>query len=191
MADRGARTPEVSGPVTLARGTWADAEALIGKVIARTEGVDCVTAADIRRRLEALCWDEPLHYDDDLARRHGYRAAVSPVTMARAWAMPAYWSPGEPRIGSEQLTTPLAAAAVPGEGDTMIATAVRTRYGAAVHPGDRISSSAVLRSVTQKRTRLGPGAFIVVETTYSNQDGETVAVESTTLFRYRSEVGKV
>lgn len=169
---------------TLAPGTWEQAEGLIGETIATLEGADPVSLADIRRKLEVIGLDCPLHYDEAVARAHGYRTVVAPVSMARVGCMPAYWRPGEPRVGDEPMTTPIPATSVPGEGSTMIATKVRMEYVAPVHPGDRISSTAVLRSVTRKTTRVGTGAFIVVESTYRNQHGETVAVESATLFRY-------
>ena len=59
-------------------------------------GVDAVTRNDIRRKLEVYCFDCPLHYDDAIARAHGYRGVVAPVALTPLWAMPAYWSPGEP-----------------------------------------------------------------------------------------------
>lgn len=187
MADRWARAAGVSGASNLAQGTWADAEALVGSVIARYEGADAVSVGDIRRQLEVLGWDCELHQDDDAARAHGYDGMVSPVSMTRVWAMPAYWQPGQARVEDEVLTTPLAAASVPGEGDVMIATGIRMQYEAPMYPGDRIFATAVLRSVTRKTTRVGPGAFIVVETTYANQDEQVVAIETTTLLRYQPQ----
>jgi acyl dehydratase len=171
----------------LAPGTWDHAEAMVGSTIATQSGADAVSAGDIRRKLEVIGWDCPLHYDEACARRHGYDTIVSPVSMARVWAMPAYWSPGEPMLGVEPLSTPIPAAGVPGEGDTMIATGVRTEHLAPIYPGDRISAAAVLRSVTRKHTRLGPGAFLVVETTYSNQHGEAVSIETVTLLRFQQQ----
>jgi acyl dehydratase len=175
----------MTGAANLAQGTWEDAEALVGTTIAVTEGADPVSVADGRRKLEVLGFDCPLHYDEDCARRHGHDTVISPVSMVRVWAMPAYWRPGEDRIAAEPMTTPIAAAAVPGEGDTMIATGLRLEHHAPLHPGDRVSASAVLKSVTRKTTRVGPGAFLVVETTYRNQRDEVVTVETATLLRYR------
>lgn len=171
----------------LARGTWEQAEAMVGSTIATMSGADAVSAGDIRRKLEVIGLDCRLHYDEDCAREHGYETIVSPVSMARVWAMPAYWSPGEPMLGEEPMSTPIPATGVPGEGDTMIATGVRTEHLAPIYPGDRISSAAVLRSVTRKRTSVGPGAFLVVETTYSNQHGEAVSIETVTLLRYQQQ----
>jgi 3-methylfumaryl-CoA hydratase len=177
----------MAGVSNLTPGTWADAEAMVGAVIATLEGADAVSAGDIRRKLEVIGWDCPLHTDEACAREHGYRSIVSPVSMARVWAMPAYWSPGQPSLGVEPMSTPIPATDVPGEGDTMIATGVRTEHLAPIHPGDRISATAVLRSVTRKNTRVGPGAFLVVETTYTNQRGEKVSVETVTLLRFQQQ----
>jgi acyl dehydratase len=179
----------MTGPTNLAQGTWDEAEALIGTTLATWRGADPVSAADMRRKLEVLGWDCPLHYDDVCARQHGYEGIVSPVSMARVWAMSAYWASGQPRIGGEVVNTPIAAAGVPGEGDVMIATGVSMEYLEPAYAGDRISARAVLRSVTRKTTRVGSGAFLVVETTFSNQRGEVVAVETATVFRYRERAG--
>jgi acyl dehydratase len=181
------RSSPVSSVANLAAGTWDQAEALVGSTVSVQSGADAVSAADIRRKLEVIGWDCPLHYDEECARRHGYNTIVSLVSMARVWAMPAYWSPGEPTLGVEPMSTPIPAAGVPGEGDTMIATGVRTEHLAPIYPGDRICATAVLRSVTRKSTSVGPGAFLVVETTYSNQRGETVSIETVTLLRFQQQ----
>ena len=60
--------------------------------------VDEVTRSDIRRKLEVYCFDCPLHYDESVARAHGYRTIIAPAALTPLWAMPAYWSPGEPTI---------------------------------------------------------------------------------------------
>lgn len=174
----------MAGVSNLASGTWADAEAMVGRTIATLEGADAVSLADIRRKLEVLGFDCGLHTDEACARSHGLKTVVSPVSMARVWAMPPYWARGRPSPSAAQMSTPIPATMVPGEGDTLIATRVRVEYLAPMYPGDRIHATAVLRSVTRKTTRIGPGAFFVVETTYVNQDGDTVAVESATLLRY-------
>jgi acyl dehydratase len=175
----------MAGVSNLASGTWEQAESMIGSAIATLSGPDRVSVGDMRRKLEVIGWDCPLHYDEQCARAHGYEAVVSPVSMTRVWAIPAYWSPGGAAPGAEPMTTPTPAAGVPGEGDTLIATNVRTEYLAPIYPGDRISATAVLRSVERKRTRLGPGAFLVVRTTYANQRAETVAIETVTLLRFQ------
>jgi hypothetical protein len=38
--------------------------------------------------------------------------------------------------------------------------------------------------VTRKKTSIGDGAFIVVESTYTKSTGEVVAIDRITLYRY-------
>lgn len=171
----------------LKHGSWDDARALIGTTLAVVDGADAVTAGDIRRKLEAIGWDCPLHTDPGLAREYGYADVVSPVSMVRVWAMPAYWMPGDPRIETEAMSTPIPGSEVPGVGDTLIATNARIEHHRPIYPGDRIRGTARLTGVSEKRTRLGPGAFITIETRYTNQRDDLVSVETVTLLRYQQE----
>jgi uncharacterized protein len=175
-------------PTNLRHGTWEEAEAMIGQVISVQRGADAVSAADIRRKLEVIGWDEPIHTDEEAARRHGHRAIVSPGSMLRTWVTPAYWSPGDPPLGDQQLVPPIALAAVPAPVPKLFATDTSTRHLAPVYVGDRITATARLTSVTRKRTSVGDGAFMIIETTYTNQDGDVVAVESLTAFRFGDDV---
>jgi hypothetical protein len=167
-------------------GTWGDAECWVGRELTQFTGADEVTVADIRRRLEVLAWDCPLHYDEKIARDHGYRAIVAPTTMLMTWSIPPYWEPGDPRpqLNDPALIPPLAVCKIPAPGECMIATSSETEYFEPVYPGDRITATSVLLGITRKRLSLGPGAFFLVETTYVKQTGEVVGIERTTFFRY-------
>lgn len=172
----------------LAQGTWEDAEAMVGRTLLKVEGADPVSRVDIRRKLEAMNFASPVHEDEAAARAAGYRDVISPVAMTRVWATPAYWTPGDEPTGGRDLFPPVAATVVPAPGDRLFGTRTRTRYLKPMHPGDRITCTAVLQSVTRKKISVGAGAFMAVETTYENQDGETVAVEELTVFRLDDEV---
>jgi 3-methylfumaryl-CoA hydratase len=145
--------------------------------------------SDIRRKLEVIGFHSSLHDDEAFARAHGYETIVSPVSMVRVWAMPAYWLPGQQAPGAEPFHTPVPGQLVPGPGEALIAVGVRMEYRAPLYPGDRVSSVAVLTRVTPKETRVGPGAFFDVETTYANQRGETVTLETVTFLRYTLRPG--
>ena len=54
--------------------------------------------SDIRRKLEVYCFDCPLHYDEDVAKAHGYRTLVAPSAMTGLWSMRPLWTPGQPAI---------------------------------------------------------------------------------------------
>jgi acyl dehydratase len=168
-------------------GTWEDAEAKIGAEIGTFAGPDAVSRADIRRLLETLEWDCPLHYDDEVAKAHGFKGVVAPVSMHMGWAMPPYWKPGEPRrqeLNHRYMPAIPMVTAIPGEGSGMIDTDCEVEYYEPIYPGDEISATSTIKSVTRKSTAVGDGAFIVVESEYKKATGELVAIDRLTLFRY-------
>jgi acyl dehydratase len=171
----------------LAQGTWEDAEAMVGQTLSRVQGADPVSAPDIRRKLEVVGLDCPLHYDAQVARASGYRTIISPGSMMRTWVTPAYWNPGEPLASGKALFPPIPVSAVPGPGDRMFATGTKTEFLEPVYPGDELTATAVLTRVTRKSISVGDGAFMVIETTYTNQDGLTVARDELTVFRFSDE----
>lgn len=169
-------------------GTWEEAQSWIGRELSRFTGADAVSVADIRRRLEVLAWDCPLHYDDQVAKAHGYRETVAPTAMLMTWSMPPYWKPGDPRPsldGPVQLP-PYPGVQIPAPGDSMFATHVETDYLEPVYPGDRISGSSQLIALTRKQLSVGDGAFFTIQTTYTKQTGAVVGIERLTLFRYEA-----
>lgn len=167
-------------------GTWEEAEGWVGRELGRYVGADDVTRGDIRRRLEVLAWDCPLHYDEAVARKYGYRTVVAPATMLMTWAMPPYWEPGDPRpqLDDPALVPSYPFCQIPAPGRFIFATDSETEYLEPVYPGDRITATSVLRDITRKRLSVGDGAFFLIETTYAKQTGEVVGVERLTVFRY-------
>jgi acyl dehydratase len=168
------------------RGTWEDTEDCVGQVLVSFTGADAVNISDIRRRLEVLGWDAPIHYDEATARRAGYDGVVSPATMVITWVLPAYWSPGDPRPQSEDplLLPRFALRKIPAPGDALFATDCVTRYLEPVYLGDILSGEVRLLRFTRKKLRIGDGAFMTAETRYRNQRSQLVAVEEITVFRY-------
>lgn len=170
----------------LDEGTWEGAEALIGAPFHSTTGADPVNVIDIRRRLEVLAWDCPIHYDRDAAREAGHPDIVAPDTMVLTWCLPAYWTPGDrrPEAGDPLLMPAYPYPQVPAPGEAMFATACKLTFHASAYPGDVISSRSALTSVVRKKLKVGDGAFLVVSTQYTKSTGELVAEEEMTLFRY-------
>ena len=172
----------------LKRGTWDEARAWIGRDIARVVGADQVNRADVRRKLEVFQFASPLNTDDAFAQQFGYEAAPALTTMLSTWGLPPYWSPGEPAARAcEPHFIPYAILQIPAPGNNIFATNFSTEYFEPVYPGDWISSVTRLISVTEKKTRVGEGAFMTVETTYINQNGAVCGVERVTAFRYAAE----
>ena len=178
----------ISALLDLRLGTWEEAAQWVGRRLRTVTGADEVTIADIRRRLEVLAWDCPIHYDEGAARSHGYRGVVAPATMLMTWSMDPYWEPGDrrPELNDPAVLPPLASVPdrVPAPGEFMFVTSVESEYHESVYPGDRISASAMLLDLKRKRLSIGDGAFFTIETSYSKQTGEVVGVERLTIFRY-------
>ena len=150
------------------------------------DGVDEVSRNDIRRKLEVFCFDCPLYTDDVVAQGQGYRMAVAPSAMIPLWALPAYWSPGSPSIFGPDLAeqdgtvpTPM-----PMFWQHGVNAASEVAYFEPVYPGDRLRSIVKLAEVKPRKTRLGEGAFLTLETTIVKHSGETVSVRKNTSFRY-------
>lgn len=160
---------------------------LIGREHA-VSGVDEVSRNDVRRKLEVFCFDCPLHLDDAVAAAHGFRMAPAPSAMIPLWAMPAYWTPGEPGLygpgkpesnGGMQEVLPVVYSSGVNAGS-------QVEFFEPVYPGDRLRSVVKLVDVKPKQTRLGKGVFLTVETTVSKLGGERVAVRRNTSYRYNA-----
>ncbi|HKT18957.1 MAG TPA: MaoC family dehydratase N-terminal domain-containing protein [Stellaceae bacterium] len=154
-------------------------------------GADAVTRNDIRRKLEVYCFDCPLHYEDAVARAHGYRGLVAPVAMTPLWAMPAYWTPGEPifyapglreKPGGIRTDLPI----VYPRG---VNTATEWEYFEPLYPGDALEGNWKLVEIKPRQTRLGDGVFLTVETTIVKRSGELVAKNRNTGYRYIEKSG--
>ena len=173
--------PDSAGAVT-----WDDTRAWIGHELGPIDGADEVTRADIRRRLEVFAFDCPLHYDDEVAREHGYREACAPASMRSTFAQPPYWHPGDPPPPPGEpmsKSTPLART-IPLPGSRSLLVGLDVEYGEPLYPGDRIRATFKLEGVEEKTTRVGVGAFLTTETTARKQSGEIAWVERRTTFRY-------
>lgn len=150
-------------------------------------GVDEVSRNDIRRKLEVYLCDCPLHYDDAIARQHGYRGLVAPVTLTPLWSMPAYWNPGDPQIYAPELrplTGGIRTDALPTVFSKGVNTATEWEYFEPLYPGDMLEGNWQLIEIKPRETRLGNGVFLTTETTIVKRWGELVAKNRNTSFRY-------
>lgn len=125
----------------------------------------------------------PLFWDDAVADELT-GGPIAPPTTLSLWFRPHAWEPGQAtqRLPlqvhfdlKDRLGLP---EAVMTDNEVVFHTPVR--------PGDIISMSQVLRSVSDpKTTKLGTGRFWVIDVDYRNQDGDRVGVEIFTGFGYR------
>jgi hypothetical protein len=75
---------------------------------------DVIDRSAIRRYLEPLEFDCPLHYDADVARAHGYKDVVVPTSAIPTFSYAPMWQPGDVLFDSCERNAPPAKTAVAG-----------------------------------------------------------------------------
>jgi acyl dehydratase len=153
---------------------------------------DPIDRSAIRRYLEPLEFDCPLHYDLDVARAHGYSDIVVPASALPTFALPPMWRPGVVLFTSDDRDAQPASSAVSGiqtglEPPTTgyFATNYEVVYLRAVIVGDRLrKKGARLVECQPKETKVGRGAFLTWESELVNQRSEPVMRSRATFFRY-------
>jgi len=91
-------SPGTRSQTQLRIGTWEETEEFVGTSFPTVRGADAVEAGAIRRRLEVLEWDCPLHCDTHGSGSDG--GLIAPATMVGTSVAP--W----PVKGSTTATTP-------------------------------------------------------------------------------------
>lgn len=158
------------------------------------EGADVVEKGLIRRYLEPLEFDCALHYDEEVAKQHGYKTIIAPYSSIITWAQTPYWIPGKPLFTSNEyhaqplnspVTDPgLIVDLMPRTSDYVV-TNIEADYLLPIYVGDRLSKvGLILKSCIPKETSVGKGAFMIWESNIVNQDGETVAVYRMETYSY-------
>lgn len=159
-----------------------------GQPLASQVGAEPVSAAGIRRFAEAYEMDCPLYWDDAAARAAGLSGRIAPWSMAMTVAMPAYWKPGDPPL-AEGFVPPFAWDCVDVPGREMMSTRVELVFERPLRVGDLLRSDYRVTRVTPKRTSVGEGHFIDFEVSLTDQHGDLVAVERSSVYRYDPHAG--
>ena len=142
----------------------------------------------------------PLYCDGEYARKSRHQGVIAPPMALITWmsgragrsgvnpAAPDVdcperkpWPAPEGETGTAQRFDP------PGVTDT-IATRSIQRYGTPLRPGDRVlCSTEIVNCSPRKETRLGPGYFVTMLNTYTNDHNEIVGTNVFELLRYGKE----
>lgn len=135
----------------------------------------------IRHWCEAMEDGNPLYTNEEYARTGKYESIIAPPTMIWSWVMPPLWPSKEP----PEVYKRIFEACAKGRFDQIIDTDVEMEFLRPLFPGDKVTAMTKARDVTaEKRTQLGNGHFITFESTYKNQKGELVCIQTVTLFIY-------
>lgn len=161
-------------------------------------GADEVEKGAIRRFLEPLEFDCPLHYDKNIATEYGFENIIAPYSSLFTWIIPPYWEPGSILFSSDErnaqpVSSPVAKMDNPVANiDSDIAphyfvTDLEIEYMNPVMVGERLCRIGnILKSCLLKETKAGRGAFMVWESKIMNQNKEVVAKVIMTTFNYQS-----
>jgi acyl dehydratase len=124
----------------------------------------------------------PLYWDDAVAAELTGGPVAPPSTLS-LWFRPHHWQPG-PVSARLPLQVHFDLKDRLGLPEAIMSDS-EVAFHAPVRPGDVISTSQVLRSLSEpKTTKLGTGRFWVIDVPYRNQSGELVGVETFTGFGY-------
>lgn len=151
-----------------------ETRALVGQALGEPASVE-IHAADAERFAHAAGDANPIYFDDDAARAAGYRGRVVPPGFL-VWAfeaprpLDALRGDGLPRDSGPPIRLHVKRVLYGGE---------EWDYLAPIHPGDTITAETRLASLEEKSGGSGPFVLSTLETTYTNQQGEAVAVVRT------------
>ncbi|MFI6874800.1 bifunctional MaoC family dehydratase N-terminal/OB-fold nucleic acid binding domain-containing protein [Streptomyces sp. NPDC050400] len=156
---------------------------------ARTAAQDPVNQPMIRHWVEAMGDSNPVYTDADAARATGRGGVVAPASMVQAWTMRGYAATVAPEPSGANGFDELVALLDAGGYTSVVATDSEFTFLRELEPGDHVAVRETVESVSaEKRTGLGTGRFVTTVKTYTDQHGETVAVQRWRTLRFRPAV---
>jgi acyl dehydratase len=170
----------VNAPLSyeLAFGTYEEGVAMVGYRSQPRIAATAVSAARIQMFAATVRDPNPAYWDTEFATST-WGGLLAPPAMLMGWLIPPPWDPsGRPPAPALSIRIPL-------PGTSFINASNEVEFLEPIRDGDRLTVVEELVSISQeKRTRLGVGHFVETLETYSRDDGETVALNRNTLFRF-------
>lgn len=150
-----------------------------------TWGPDPVNTPMIRHWVETMGDTNPICLDDAAARATGRDGVVAPAAMLQVWTMRTYAekiaTTGISEVGAELQRT-----LEEGGFTSVVATDSDQEFFAELVPGDRVSVTEVIESVSEeKQTGLGAGHFVTTLKTYRNGDDDVIGTQRWRTLRFR------
>jgi hypothetical protein len=156
-------------------------------------GADAVEPGSVRRFVEPLELNSPLHYDREVARAYGYPDVIAPYTQIMSYSIPAMWNPGEttlyddPEPDAQPARSPINNQDMPlGPKTTgFFATDISMDFVRPLAVGERVGRRGrKLVACSPKETSMGRGAFLTWESELVTDSGEVVAFVRTGSYAY-------
>jgi uncharacterized OB-fold protein/acyl dehydratase len=148
---------------------------------------DAVNEPMIRHWCEAIGDTNPIYTDPEAAASSIHGGIVAPPTMLQAWVMRGFRGRRGGNTQDELLGL------LDANGFTsVVATDCQQEYTRYLRPGDRLSETRVIESVSEeKHTGLGAGHFVTTLSTYTDQTGEVVGTMRFRILKFKPGTGRV
>jgi uncharacterized OB-fold protein/acyl dehydratase len=144
---------------------------------------DPVNVAMIRHWVEAMGVTDPVHLDEVAAKATGRDGIVAPPTMLQVWIMKGLKAQ---HSRPANLQTEILSLLDEHGFTSVVATNTDQEYLRELVPGDLLSATAVIDSVSeQKTTGLGIGHFVTTRTEFHDQHGELVGTMTFRLLKFK------
>jgi acyl dehydratase len=182
-------------PDTAWQATWEPLIAAVGTDLSAgrvTRGADPIERSTVRRYLEPLELDCPLHLDPDVARAHGHPDVTAPYTSVLTYTIAPMWRPGRRLFTSDERDAQPASS--PIDGGTLrvapwitgfFATDIELDFLRPPVVGDHLSRRGeTLLSCSPKWISVGRGAFLTLQSDIVTDTGEVIARWRSTVFAY-------
>ena len=125
-----------------------------------------VERGSIRRYAEAVGDDNPLYRDEEHARKSRYRGIIAPPGFFG-------WPIGS-LAGSQGMSDVMQALSKAGF-PRILDGGMSYEFYQPILAGDTLVASPMVKEITEKESKSGNMVIFVTETTYMNQNGDTVA----------------
>jgi uncharacterized protein len=151
-------------------------------------GADPVNQPMIRHWVEAIGDDNPIYVDPEVAAKSVHGQVVAPPVMLQAWVMrgvrPRPTSGGNARDELMQLLDDAGFTSV-------VATNCEQEYQRYLHPGDHLSTTTTIESVSdEKATGLGVGHFVTTRVDYRTDNDELVGTMRFRILKFKPGTGR-
>ncbi len=147
---------------------------------------DVVNQAMIRHWCDAIGDANPVYTDPDAAAASVHGGIVAPPTMLQAWVMRGFRA-GRGRTAQDELLRLLEGAGF----TSVVATDCQQEYPRYLRPGDRLSETKVIESISEeKKTALGTGHFVTSRSTYTDQSGQVVGTMRFRILKFKPAARK-
>jgi acyl dehydratase len=153
----------------------------VKQFIGKTVGVRIfeVERGAIRRFADAVDDPNPLYRDDEYARNSRYGSIISPPGF---FGWPSRQPRGAPLV--VESTPELGLALAKAGYSRVLDGGMEYDFFYPVRAGDTLVASTVISNVREREGSTGKMAFMIMETTYTNQNGDVVAkARSTSIHR--------